>query len=108
MNAAFRRLRRQGADATKNADSLKQVNALREAALASAKLEPARAASIPEAKRKQWIADYQTRMHETIETIGQLEVALKENRNDDAVKLIQLLNSQQRDGHKEYRVEEKK
>lgn len=47
MNAAFRRVRRQATDATKNADSLELVSVLREAAEASAKLEPARAASIP-------------------------------------------------------------
>lgn len=108
MNGAFRKLRRQATDATKNADSLEQVAILRESAVAAAKLDPAKAAEIPEANRKAWIADYQAKMKELLANIDKLEAALKAGQNEEAGKIVAELNSQQRAGHKEFRIEEKK
>src|SRR4051812_15760728 len=108
MNGAFRKLRRQATDATKNADSLEQVAILREFAIASAKLEPAKAAAIPEADRAKWVADYHTKMNELLVTIDKLEAALKAGQNEEAGKIVAELNTEQRAGHKEFRAEEKK
>lgn len=108
MNGAFRKLRRQATDATKNADSLEQVAILKEFAAASAKLTPAKAAAIPEADRAKWVADYQAKMTETLVAIEKLEAALKAGQNEEAGKLVADLQAQQRAGHKEYRTEEKK
>jgi soluble cytochrome b562 len=108
MNAAFRKLRRQATDATKNADSLAQVAILKEFATASAKLEPAKAATIPAADRAKWVANYRAKMTETLANIDKLEAALKAGQNEEAGKLVTELNNQQRAGHKEYRAEEKK
>jgi soluble cytochrome b562 len=108
MNGAFRKLRRQAKDATKNADSLAQVAILKEFALASAKLEPAKAATLPEADRKKWVDGYRAKMTETLANIDKLEAALKAGQNEEADKLVIELNNQQRAGHKEYRAEEKK
>lgn len=108
MNGAFRKLRRQATDATKNADSLEQVAILKEFATEAVKLEPAKAATIPEADRAKWVADYRAKMKETLATIEKLEAALKAGQNEEAGKLVNELNAQQRAGHKEYRAEEKK
>jgi soluble cytochrome b562 len=108
MNGAFRKLRRQATDATKNADSLEQVAILKEFAASSAKLEPAKAATIPEANRAKWVADYRAKMAETIALIDKLEAALKAGQNEEAGKLVTEINNHQRAGHKEYRAEEKK
>lgn len=108
MNSAFRKLRRQATDPSKNADSLAQVAILKEFAATSAKLEPAKAASMPEANRAKWIADYRAKMTEALATIDKLEAALKAGQNEEAGKLVTELNAQQRAGHKEFRAEEKK
>ena len=108
MNGAFRKLRRQATDATKNADSLEQVAILREYTEASAKLEPAKAAMVPEADRKKFVADYQAKMKELLVNIGKLEAALKAGQNEEAGKIVNELSSEQKAGHKEYRIEEKK
>lgn len=108
MNGAFRKLRRQATDATKNADSLEQVAILKEFAVEAAKLEPAKAATIPEADRAKWVGEYRAKMKETLATIDKLEAALKAGQNEEAGKLVAELNTQQRAGHKEYRAEEKK
>lgn len=108
MNGAFRKLRRQVADAAKNADSLEQVVILREHAAAAAKLAPAKAEKIPEADRAKFVADYRSRMSETVATIDKLAAALKAGQNEEAAKIIAEIGNQQRSGHKEYRVEKKK
>ena len=108
MNGAFRKLRRQATDATKNADSLELVAILKEYAAAAAKLEPAKAATIPEADRAKWVANYRAEMKKALELIDKLEAALKAGQNEEAGKLVNEINAQQRAGHKEYRAEEKK
>jgi hypothetical protein len=108
MNDAFRTLRRQASDASKNAESLELVVALRDRAKASLELEPAKAASIPEADRAKWIADYRAGMRETVALMEKLEAAFRANQNEEAVKLIAEINSQQRAGHKEFRPEQKR
>ena len=108
MNGAFRKLRRQAADATKNADSLEQVAILRKFTAAAAKLEPAKAATIPEGDRAKWVADYRAKMEEALVLIDKLEAALKAGENEEAGKIVADLYTHQRAGHKEYRAEEKK
>ena len=106
MNGAFRKLRRQAGDATKNAESLQLVATLRENAEAAAKLVPAKADSIPEADRAKWIEGYKSKMAEMIEAIGKLEAAFKADNNEEAVKIVQSLGALQKDGHGEYRKKE--
>lgn len=108
MNGAFRKLRRQAGDATKNAESLELVATLREVSAESVKLEPARIATIPEAGRKQWLADYQAKMGEFQAQIDKLEVALRAGQNEEAAKIVQAMGALQKEGHKEYKTEDKK
>jgi soluble cytochrome b562 len=108
MNGAFRKLRRQAGDATKNAESLELVATLREMSAESVKLEPARLATIPEAGRKQWLADYQAKMGELQAQIDKLEAALKAGQNEEAAKIVQAMGALQKEGHKEYKTEDKK
>ncbi len=108
MNGAFRKLRRQAGDATKNAESLELVALLREMSAASVKLEPARLATIPEAGRKQWLADYQAKMGELQAQIDKLEAALKAGQNEEAARIVQAMGALQKEGHKEYKIEDKK
>jgi cytochrome c556 len=108
INGAFRKLRRQVADAGRNAESLELVATMRRHAAASVDEVPAKAANIPEADRAKWTADFKARMREMLGTIDKLEAALKAGQNEEAAKLVTELGNQQRAGHKEYRVEKKK
>lgn len=107
MNGAFRKLRRQAGDASKTAESLELVATLREMSVASARLEPARAVTIPEAGRKKWIADYQAKMGELQAQIDKLEAALKAGQNEEAARIVQAIAALQKEGHKEYKSEDK-
>lgn len=95
MGGAFRKLKRQLPDATKNEDSLKLVATIKAAAAESLKLTPAWK---PEQKEK-----YQAKMKEFNGTVAKLETALKAGKNDEAVKLADELGAAQKEGHKEFK-----
>jgi soluble cytochrome b562 len=108
MNGAFRKLRRQITDASKNADSLDQIAKLRAAADESTKLIPALAAEKPEAERPAFIAAYKKHMQEFLAALAPLEAALKANNNGEAEKLVGQLKDMQTKGHKAYKKPDEK
>lgn len=95
MGGAFRKLKRQLSDATKNEDSLKLVATIKAEAAESAKLTPAWK---PEQKEK-----YQAKMKDFNAMVGKLEAALKAGKNDEAVKIAEELGAAQKEGHKEFK-----
>jgi hypothetical protein len=103
MNSAFRKLRRQAADAAKNADSLEQVAILREYAAASAKLEPFKAGEVPAGDRAKLVEGYEAKMKELQAGLAKLEAAFKAGQNEEAAKIVQELGAMQKEGHKEYK-----
>ncbi len=100
MSGAFRKLKRQIADATKNADSLTLVATIKAEAAASAKLAPAWK---PEQKEK-----FQAKMNDFNAKVGKLEMALKAGKNDEAAKIADELGAAQKEGHKEFKKPDEK
>jgi soluble cytochrome b562 len=107
LNAAYRKLGRQINDASKNADSLKQVAIIKEAANAALKLEPAKKAEVPAADQAKFVAAYQTKMKSFIGNIDKLEASLKAGKNAEAAELLKTLKQDQEEGHKEFRKDKK-
>lgn len=103
MGKTFKKLRAQIGDASKNEDSLKLVASLRENAEAAAKLEPAKKADLPAADQAKFQADYVAGMKALVADIARLEDSLKAGNNEEAKLLLEKLNSDQKDGHKEFR-----
>jgi hypothetical protein len=103
LNGAFRKLRRQAADATKNEDSLVQVAILREYSEASVKLEPFKATEVPAADRAKLVEGYQAKMKEFQAGVAKLEAAFKAGQNEEAAKIVQDLGALQKEGHKDYK-----
>src|SRR5687768_13133868 len=62
INAAYRRLGRQVSDASKNADSLKQVGVIQKHAAAALKLEPKKKADLPTAEQAKFVEAYKAKM----------------------------------------------
>ena len=108
MGGAFRKLKRQAADASKNEESLKLVATIRESAEASTHLEPARKADIPADAQAKFVTDYQAKMKETLAVIDELAAAFKAGNNEEAGKLIAKLGEAQKAGHKEFKRPSKK
>jgi hypothetical protein len=108
LNGAFRKLRRQISDATKNAESLKLVADIQRASDEAAKLIPAKAADLPESERAAFVSAYQAKMKDFTAKLGELEAALKAEQNEQAGKIVTALAAMQKDGHKEFKKPEKK
>jgi soluble cytochrome b562 len=109
MGKAWKQLKRQVGDATKNTESLQLVATVRASAEEAAKLTPAMAEDIPAADRAKFVADYQVGVKKLIGALGQLEAALKADKNDEAVKLVADIGALQKAGHKAFkRPDEKK
>ena len=108
MGGAFRKLKRQINDASKNEDSLKLVATMRESSKAALKLEPAMKADKPAAEQAKFVAAYQAKMKEFDTQVGALEAALKAGNNAEAAKIVAALGVAQKEGHKEFKRPDKK
>ena len=103
MNSAFRKLRTQVTDASKNDDSVAQAEIIKENATDALKLTPMKAEDTPEADRAKFMADYQAEMKQLIAAVDKLEVALKAGNNEEAQKIFAEIGGIQKDGHKEFK-----
>ena len=108
LNGAYRKLGKQAPDATMNADSLKQVAIIKEAAAAALKLEPAKKKDLPEAEQAKFVADYQAKMKEFIATVDKLEAAFKAGDNATAAKLVEDMKTERNDDHKAFQKKKEK
>jgi cytochrome c556 len=100
MGGAFRKLKRQIADASKNADSLALVATIKAAGVESAKEKPA--------WKPQDAAKFQAKMKEFNDKVAKLEAALKAGKNDEAAKIVDELGQAQKEGHKEFKKPDEK
>ncbi|MDB6167108.1 MAG: hypothetical protein JWQ83_2248 [Lacunisphaera sp.] len=103
LNGAWRKLRKQAADATANAKSLEFVATIKAAAEKALTLEPAKAEDVPAAERAKFIADYRAQMKDFIAQIDKLGEAFKANDNAAAQAIIQKMGAMQKEGHKEFK-----
>lgn len=108
MNGAWRKVRRQVTDATKNESTLEQLAIVRANATDSLKDEPERKADVPAAEQAKFVADYQTKMKEFIADLDTLAAALKAGNNEEAGKIIEAIGKTQKADHKEFRRPPKK
>jgi len=88
MGKAWKKLKRQVADATKNAESLQLVATINAAAEEAAKLVPAMTTDLPVADREKFVADYRLGIKKLVAELAKLETALKAGKNDEAAKLV--------------------
>jgi hypothetical protein len=116
LQGAFRKLRKvdpatkqaQIADASKNEDSLKQIAIMKEYATAAAKLEPALKAQKPTEEQAKFVAAFRDQMKGFLTDINQLEAAVKAGKNDEAAKLVEKLNDDQKKGHTDFQPPRRK
>lgn len=103
ISKAFKKLRSQVADTTKNDESLMLVASIRENTFASLGLVPEKAADLPEADRARFKADFTSKMKSLLTEVDKLEAAFKSGNNEEAKSLLETLGNAQKEGHKEFR-----
>lgn len=108
MSGAFRAIRRQITDKSKNADSLAKLAVVKQNAEASLKYDPAKKSEIPAANQAKFVADYQAGMKKFIALCDKLEAALKADNNAEAEKICGAMADSQKAGHKEFKKDDKK
>jgi len=116
IGGAFRKLRKvdpatklaQIADPAKNEDSLKQIAIIKDNATAAAQLEPALKAKKPADEQEKFVAAFHDQMKNFLADIDSLEAAVKAGKNDEAAKLVDKLNDDQKKGHTDFRPPPKK
>lgn len=107
IGRAYRQLRKQVNDPAQNASSLELVATIKASAQEAQQYTPLKAADLPEPDRAAFEASFQQKMGTFIDTVGQLEVALKAGNNSEAARLVELLGQLQKTDHKEFRKPEK-
>jgi cytochrome c556 len=108
MSQAFRPLRAQLADATKNEDSLAKVATIKENATEALKLTPIKIAAMPAADQPKALEGFQAELKKLIAKLDDLTAALKAGKNDEATKIYADLGALQKEGHTEYKAAPKK
>jgi cytochrome c556 len=103
ISKAFKKLRSQVADSSKNDESLALVAAIRENATESLSLVPEKAADVPSADQEKFKADFVLKMKSLLGEVEKLETALKADNNEEAKALLEVLGNAQKEGHKEFR-----
>ncbi len=108
INDAWRKVRRQVADAASNAETAALVAKIKKAATAALDLTPARAQDVAEEQRAAFVASYHEAMEKFVGLLGKLELALSGNRNADAEKLVEEIRAHQRSSHRDYKRPDEK
>ena len=103
MGKAFKKLRSQINDASKNKDSAKLVATMKENAEAALKLVPEKTADLPAAEQAKFKADFAKKMKSLIADFSRLEGSLKAGDNAAAAKQLEAIGNLQKEGHKEFR-----
>lgn len=108
ISSAWRIAKRQLADSSKNSDTLAKLAIVQENMKASLKLEPEIKKEKPAAEQAKFVADYQAKMKEEIKKIDEIIALVKAGKNDEAAKLVGVVDQDQKDAHKQFKKQKKK
>lgn len=108
ISGNWRAIKRQINDSSKNEDTLKRLAVIKENMTAATKLEPDLKKEKPAAEQAKFVADYRAKMKEEIEKIDTLTAAVKAGKNEEAAKLIGVVDQDQKEAHKQFKKQKKK
>ncbi|MGH7958359.1 MAG: cytochrome b562 [Opitutaceae bacterium] len=108
ISSAWRVTKRQVRDPAKNADTLTKLATVKENMTAALKLEPAIKSEKPAAEQAKFVADYQASMKGEIEKVDEIIALVKAGKNEEAAKLVGVVDQDQKDAHKKFKKAKKK
>lgn len=108
ISSAWRSAKRQLADPAKNEDTLAKLATVKENMVASVDLEPELKKSKPAAEQAKFVADYRATMKQEIKKIDEIIALVKAGKNDEAAKLVGVVDQDQKDAHKQFKKAKKK
>jgi soluble cytochrome b562 len=108
ISSAWRVAKRQLADPAKNADTLTKLATVKENMTAALKLEPDIKKEKPVAEQAKFVADYQASMKKEIAKVDEIIALVKAGKNEEAAKLVAVVDQDQKDAHKQFKKAKKK
>jgi type II secretory pathway component PulJ len=105
MNKAYKKLKPQIADASKNASSLELISEMQKQTLIAKGNVPGRAAKTPTAQRAKFVADYRKSMIALMGEYLKLETAIIDGNNAEAEKIFANLNKLKEKEHEKFQEE---
>ena len=108
ISSAWRVAKRQLPDSSKNQDTLAKLATVKEHMVASTTLEPDLTKTKPEAERAKFVADYKAKMKEEVKKIDEIIALVKAGKNEEAAKLVSVVDQDQKDAHKQFKKSKKK
>jgi thymidylate synthase len=107
LNKQLRTLKKQIADTSKKDDNVKLVEGMKEHLTKAKDLEPATAKDVAADKKADYIAKYKQQIDATAKDFDSLEEAIKGDKADDAKKVLEKLQKDKEQGHKDFKAEDK-
>lgn len=103
MNKALRTLKRQIADPTKKEDNLKLLEGIKKNTTNSHDLDPAKTKD--QSDKVAYTNKYKEQIIELGKAFGELEAAIRVDKQDDAKKALEKISELKEKGHKDFEVE---
>jgi soluble cytochrome b562 len=100
---SMKKLSMQINDPAKQQENVTLIESLKQAAITSTGLEPRKTASIPQADRDKFLADYRAQIGKLSEAFTQIEDSVKTGKYDEAKALITRIGSIKKDGHSKFK-----
>ena len=101
----MRQLSQQVVDPSKQQENITLLESLQKAAVDSKALDPRKTASVPQADRNKFLADYRTDLDELKDAFDQIKEAVKAGQYDKAKSLIATVNSIKKEGHGKFKTD---
>lgn len=101
----MRQLSQQVVDPSKQQENITLLESLNKAAVDSKALNPRKTASVPQADRDKFLADYRTDLDELKNAFDQIKEAVKAGQYDKAKSLIATVNSIKKEGHGKFKID---
>jgi soluble cytochrome b562 len=101
----MRQLSQQLADPSKQQENITLLESLKKTAVDSKALDPRKTASVPQADRDKFLADYRTDLDELKDAFDQIKEAVKAGQYDKAKSLIATVNSIKKEGHRKFKTD---
>lgn len=108
IGGAWRRVKAQISDASKNEDTLAKLATIKTNMEAGLKLEPDYAKSKSGAEKDKFIADFHAKLKDEIDRVDKIIAAVKAGKNDEAAKLVGVVDQDYKDQHKSFKKPKKK
>lgn len=108
MNKTFRTLKKQVADEAKKDDNVALIEKIKKHIATAKDLEPATTKDVAADKKAEFLDKYKHEMDELAKTYDSLEESIKAGTADESKKILEKLNDEKKEGHKNFKADDDK